>query len=84
MMRHSPLLHPLAPGPVAHINPQDAPKLGAQNGHKVKLVTKQGEGEFIAVLDDRTPPGVVYVPFNQPGASSLGTDMVVRVTAVGR
>jgi len=36
------------------------------------------------VLDEGTPPGVVYVPFNQPGAASLGTDAVVRVTAVGR
>ena len=50
----------------------------------MKVVTKHGEGEFSAVLDDGTPPGVVYVPFNQPGAGSLGTEAVVRVTAVGK
>ncbi|HEX2421302.1 MAG TPA: molybdopterin-dependent oxidoreductase, partial [Acidimicrobiia bacterium] len=84
MMRHSQSLHPLAPGAVAHLNPDDARKAGAQEGHPVKVVTKHGEGEFSAVLDEGTPPGVVYVPFNQPGAASLGTEAVVRVTAVGK
>jgi len=84
MMRHSPDLHRLAPGPLAHLNPEDAKRAGALHGHKVRVVTKHGEGEFSAVLDEGTPPGVVYVPFNQPGAASLGTDAVVRVTAVGR
>ncbi len=82
-MRHSPALHPLAPGAVAHLNPDDARKLGAQPGHPVRAVTKQGEGEFSVVIDEGTPPGVVFVPFNQAGAAYLGTDPVVRVTAVG-
>ncbi len=82
-MRHSPALRPLAPGAVAHLNPDDARKLGAQPGHQVRAVTKQGEGEFSVVFDERTPPGVVFVPFNQAGAAALGTDPVVRVTAVG-
>jgi len=81
-LRHSPSLHRLALGPVAHINPSDAPKLGAQEGHRVRVVTSQGEGEFTVVLDDGTPSGVVYVPFNQAGGARLGTDPVVRVTAV--
>jgi anaerobic selenocysteine-containing dehydrogenase len=69
---------------VAHLNPDDAKKAGAQPGHPVRVVTKHGEGEFTAVVDDRTPAGVVYVPFNQAGGASLGTEAVVRVTAVGR
>ncbi|HSO50011.1 MAG TPA: molybdopterin dinucleotide binding domain-containing protein, partial [Acidimicrobiia bacterium] len=84
MMRQSPFLHQLAPGAVAHLNPEDAKKAGAQQGHPVKVVTKHGEGEFAAVLDEGTPAGVVFVPFNQPGANSLGTEAVVRVTAVGK
>ena len=84
MMRHTPNLHRLAPGPVAHLNPEDAKRAGALHGHKVRVVTKHGDGEFTAVLDEGTPPGVVYVPFNQPGADPLGTDAVVRVTAVGK
>lgn len=81
-LRHSPSLHRLALGPVAYINPSDAPKLGAQEGHRVRVVTSQGEGEFTVVLDEGTPSGVVYVPFNQAGGARLGTDPVVRVTAV--
>ena len=82
MMRHIPVLHRLAPGAVAHLNPEDARKAGVQEGHAVQVVTKHGEGEYTAVLDEGTPSGVVYVPFNQPGTGSLGTEVVVRVKAV--
>ncbi len=84
MMRHTPTLHRLAPAAVAHLSPEDARKAGAQDGHQVRVVTKHGEGEFTVVVDQGTPDGVVYVPFNQPGGASLGTDAVVRVTAVGK
>jgi NADH-quinone oxidoreductase subunit G len=81
-LRHSPSLHPLAPGAVAHINPADAPGLGVKEGAMVTVTTGHGEGEFKAVLDEGTPAGVVYVPANQPGAAPLGTDPVVRVKVV--
>ncbi len=81
-IRHSPSLRGLARGVVAYLNPEDARKLGAQPGHPVRAVTKHGEGEFSVVLDEGTPAGVVFVPFNQAGGPSLGTDPVVRVTAV--
>jgi NADH-quinone oxidoreductase subunit G len=77
-VRHSPSSAKLAPGVIAHINPSDAPRLGAKEGEPVHLVTKQGEGDFRVVFDDGTPEGTIYVPFNQKGASSLGTDSVVR------
>jgi hypothetical protein len=48
------------------------------------VVTGHGQGEFTAVFDQLTPAGVVYVPFNQPGGTSLGTDPVVRVKVVTR
>ena len=83
-LRHSPSSAPLAPGPVAHINPVDAPRFGASDGGTVRVVTRNGEGEFSAVLDPGTPSGVVYVPFNQPGGVQLGTDPVVRVSGVTR
>ncbi|TDI52153.1 MAG: NADH dehydrogenase (quinone) subunit G [Acidobacteria bacterium] len=79
-LQHSPSLHKLGPGAVAHLNPGDAPSIGARDGHTVKVVTTRGEGEFTCVLDEGTPTGVVYVPFNQQGGSSLGSDPVVRVT----
>jgi NADH-quinone oxidoreductase subunit G len=83
-VRHSPASRRLAPGAVVKINPADAPRLGAQQGEKLHLVTKQGEGDFEVVLDEGTPAGVLHVPFNQEGAASLGTDPVVRVKAVAK
>lgn len=83
-LQHSPSLRSLAPGRVAHINPGDAPRLGALDGHRVHVVTSQGAGEFTVVLDQGTPPGVVYVPFNQAGGAQLGIDAVVRVTVVAK
>lgn len=64
---------------MAHINPADAPALGVKDGARVKVTTSQGEGEFTAVLDEGTPSGVVYVPFNQREGAALGSDPVVRV-----
>jgi predicted molibdopterin-dependent oxidoreductase YjgC len=81
-LRHSPSLRRLAPGAIAHLNPADAPGLGVTHGAAVTLTTSQGEGLFRAVLDPETPPGVLYVPFNQKGAASLGTDLVVRIKVV--
>jgi predicted molibdopterin-dependent oxidoreductase YjgC len=81
-LRHCGSLHPLAPGAVAHINPADAPGLGATDGASVNLTTTHGEAVFTAILDETTPKGVVYVPANQPGGASLGTDPVVRVKVV--
>ncbi|HEX2154503.1 MAG TPA: NADH-quinone oxidoreductase subunit NuoG [Acidimicrobiia bacterium] len=83
MMRHSLSLHRLAPGAAAHLHPDDARRLGAREGHLVKLVTKTAEAELPVLLDETLHRGVVYVPFNQPGGPSLGSDPVVRVTAVG-
>jgi NADH-quinone oxidoreductase subunit G len=81
-LRHCRSLHPLAPGPVAHINPADAPGLGVKEQSTVRVTTGHGEGEFSAVLDEDTPPGVIYVPINQRGGAPLGTDPVVRVKVV--
>jgi NADH-quinone oxidoreductase subunit G len=81
-LRHCHHLHHLAPGPVAHINPSDAPGLGVKDGVRVRVTTSQGEGEFTAILDESTPAGVVYVPVNQKGGAALGTDAVVRVRTV--
>lgn len=78
-LRHSPSLSDLAPGPVAYINPGDAPGLGVKEGSKVTVTTSHGEGDFMAVLDEGTPSGVVFVPRNQRGAVSLGTDPVARI-----
>ncbi|HEY7821457.1 MAG TPA: molybdopterin dinucleotide binding domain-containing protein, partial [Acidimicrobiia bacterium] len=81
-LRHSPSLHPLGPGAVVAINPADAPGLGVTDGVTVEVTTSHGKGEFTAVLDERTPGGVVYVPANQAGGAALGIDPVARLKVV--
>ncbi|HEU4321365.1 MAG TPA: NADH-quinone oxidoreductase subunit NuoG [Acidimicrobiia bacterium] len=78
-LRNSPSLHPLAPGPVVHVNPSDAPGLGVKSDSTLVVTTAHGEGRFKAVVDDKVPAGVVYVPLGQAGGAHLGTDPVVRV-----
>ena len=82
MMRYGLSLHRLAPGAAAHLHPDDARRLGAREGHQVRLATKDVSAELPVVLDASLHRGVVYVPFNQPDGPSLGSDPVVRVTAV--
>ncbi len=84
LMRHSPSLRKLAPGPVVHLNPADALRIGAEAASAMSVATKDGEGVFFAVIDDDTPKGVIYVPFNQPGAVPLGSDPAVRVNPVAK
>ena len=78
-LRNCPSLHPLAPGPVVHVNPSDAPGLGVKDDSTLVVTTAHGEGRFTAVVDDKVPAGVVYVPLHQAGGAHLGTDPVVRV-----
>jgi len=79
LLRRSPSTRGLAPGPVAHLNPEDAHRLGAREGGAVRLSTDRGEGELTVAVDEGTPPGTVYVPFNQPGGPRLGPGPAVRV-----
>lgn len=81
-LRHCQSLRPLAPGPVAYMNPYDAPGLGLKEGSRVTVTTAHGAGEYVAVIDEGMSRGVVYVPANQPGGASLGTDPVVRVKVI--
>ncbi len=77
-LRHSPSLSRLALGPVVLVNPLDATALDAVPGDSLRLVTVSGEGRFEMVVDEGTPAGTVYVPFNQPGATALGIDSAVE------
>ncbi len=78
MMRESPSLHPLAPGAAAFLHPSDAKGLGVTPGDRVRITSSQGVLEVEASIDPSLHQRTVYVPFNQPGASPLGS--VIRVT----
>jgi hypothetical protein len=48
----------------------------------VDVKTSAGSARLSVRIDESLIHGVVYVPFNQPGTPSLGSDPVVTVTKV--
>lgn len=80
LMRHSRSLADLAPGAFAYLNQDDSRRLGLSEGDDVDLRTEQGSARLSVRVDPSLGHGVVYVPFNQPGVPSLGSDPVVSVT----
>ncbi|MDP8958398.1 MAG: NADH-quinone oxidoreductase subunit NuoG [Actinomycetota bacterium] len=79
LVRAEPSLAPLAPGPIAFLHPEDAARVGAEEGGHVLLTTASGSAELPVGLDPSLSPGTVYVPFNQDGVA-LGDDLAVRVS----
>jgi predicted molibdopterin-dependent oxidoreductase YjgC len=78
-MRHSLSLHNLAPGARVYLHPADAATLGVAEGDEVTVETASGAASASATFDASLVRGVVYVPFNQPGMSSLGDEVEVTV-----
>ncbi len=71
-MRHSPSLHPLAPGAVCHLRSDHAAALGVTEGERVTVRWDGGEAEMPVRADDSLAEGTFYIPFNQPDAPPLG------------
>ena len=82
LMRHSHSLADLAPGGFAALNPDDARRLAISEGDEVDLKTEQGSARLPVRIDPSLGHGVVYVPFNQAGVPSLGSDPVVEIAKV--
>jgi NADH-quinone oxidoreductase subunit G len=80
LMRHGLSLHRLAPGAVVHLHPDDAARLGVAEGSTATVEGEGGSAELPVAYDPTLARGVVYVPFNQPGAPPLGSDPLVTVT----
>jgi NADH-quinone oxidoreductase subunit G len=80
LLRHGASLAELAPGASLFIHPDDARRLGLVEGAQADVRTTAGSARLDVRLDDSLAHGAVYVPFNQPGTPSLGSDPVVTVT----
>jgi predicted molibdopterin-dependent oxidoreductase YjgC len=80
LMRHSTSLAELAPGAFAYFNNDDARRLGLVPNDEVDVKTNEGSARLTVRTDESLAHGVVYVPFNQPGIPSLGSDPVVTVS----
>lgn len=80
LMRNSLSLHKLAPGAAIHLHPDDAHRLGVSD--EGVITAGDVSATLPVILDGSLARGTVYVPFNQPGGPSLGSDLLVEVAPV--
>ena len=82
MCRQGPSIASLAPGAVAHLHPSDVARLDLKAGDQVRVASAANQADLPFEADASLTRGVVYVPFNQPGGPSLGSDPHVTVVKV--
>lgn len=79
MLREGSSLRELAPGARLFIHPHDASRLGLGETDWAVVTTENSQQELEVRHDPSLHRGVVYVPFNQPGMTSLGSGLSVSV-----
>ncbi len=82
LLRHGVSLAELSPGGAVYLHPDDARRLGLNEEAMADVKTSAGSARLPVRIDESLIHGVVYVPFNQPGTPSLGSDPVVTITKV--
>ena len=70
MTRRSAVLDALEPEAVCEMSPGDARRLGLAAGARVRLATRRGAVETTLRVTDRTPDGVVFMPFGYAEAAA--------------
>lgn len=69
--------------PFAEIHVEDAERLGLEDGDRARLRTDAGEAELPVRVGEVVAPGVVFVPYNQPGLAAnalLSGGLITRVS----
>jgi formate dehydrogenase major subunit len=70
MSRRSPGLDALAPHAEVEIHPDDAGRLGIQDGQSVQIRSRRGEVVAAARITHRSPPGTVFMTFHYAEAAA--------------
>ena len=52
------------PDPYVELNPEDADRLGIEDGESIRVATRRGEIEIPAALTDMVPKGTVFITFH--------------------
>jgi len=64
MTRQSDGLAELYPGGDVQISPEDAERLGIKPGEVIEVASRRGSVRARALITERVPPGMVYMPFH--------------------
>ena len=69
-------LDDIYPNPTVEIHPQDAEKLGVTAGEWIKLRSRRGEIRVKSLVTERSPAGMVFIPFHfaEAAANELTLD----------
>ena len=70
MTRRSKGLLEIYPEALIEVNDFDAEKLGLNGNKRVRVTSRRGTIEALAMVTDRVPPGMVYANFHFPEASA--------------
>ncbi|MGB9872701.1 MAG: formate dehydrogenase subunit alpha [Anaerolineae bacterium] len=71
LSRRLPKLAAYAPEVWVAIHPQDARRLGVQDGEVVRVRSPRGDVQARVQLSDHVQPGLVFLPFHFPGVNAL-------------
>lgn len=78
MTRRSPALNDEFPKAYVEINPDDAQKLGIEDGEEVEISSRRGRIKTKAFITDRVMPSLIFVPFHfAEAAANLLTEISV-------
>ena len=66
-------LDDIYPEPTVEIHPEDARSLGVQAGDWIKVRSRRGEIEVLTIVTERSPAGLIFIPFHfaQAAANKL-------------
>src|SRR5680860_595979 len=64
LSRRAPGVDALVPEGRLEINPDDAARLGIEEGSRVRVTSRRGSIEPLAWVTDRVAPGLVFMPFH--------------------
>jgi len=84
MSRRSNVLSELNPNGVVEMSPSDATKLGLIEGDSVVVASKRGRLEAPLHITEKSPPGVVFMPFHwhEAAANILTNDALDPVAKI--
>ena len=78
MCKRTAILEREEPECFIELNPKDADKLGVRPSNRVKVLSRRGEIIVKALITDRTPEGIVFIPFHfREAAANLITNPAV-------
>jgi formate dehydrogenase alpha subunit len=69
-------LDDIYPEATVEINPDDARSLGIQAGDQIRVRSRRGEIEVLAIVTERSPAGLLFIPFHfaEAAANELTID----------